>query len=197
MGLSPTPCDGRSSPSTGIRTAGWARPANQPALLRRPHSLKRRPERRRPASREDASSTAAYKPPRLSNQAPTLTGSNCSSCLRSLTRPKAASAALRSPCGRIREGCEWRRVESSHAAVRGVRQRGELRGGRASLTCLPHRRSRGRSPWRRRLLPGLCPSGSSRKTETAAGRAGRVFELYDEPKLGARWLFPASAAFCL
>jgi hypothetical protein len=42
------------------------------------------------------------------------------------------------------------------------------------------------------------PSGSSRTTttETAVDRAGPVFEPYDEPKLGARWLSPASAAYC-
>jgi hypothetical protein len=48
MGSSPTPCDGRSSPSTGIGTGDWSHPANHPTLLRRPHSLKRRPQRRRP-----------------------------------------------------------------------------------------------------------------------------------------------------
>jgi hypothetical protein len=74
MDSSPTPCDGRSSPSTGIGTAGCSRPANHPTPLRRPHSLKRRPERRRPAFQEDAFSTSAYHPPRLLDQAATLTG---------------------------------------------------------------------------------------------------------------------------
>jgi hypothetical protein len=36
MGSSPTPCDGRSSPSTGIGTVGRSNPANYPTPLQRP-----------------------------------------------------------------------------------------------------------------------------------------------------------------
>src|SRR5215218_8705307 len=62
MDSSPIPCDGRSSPSTGIGTVGCSRPSNHPTPLQRSHSLKRRPQRRRPTFREDAFSTSAYHP---------------------------------------------------------------------------------------------------------------------------------------
>jgi hypothetical protein len=58
VGSSPTPCDGRSSPSTGIGTVGCSPPANHPTLLRRPHLLRRRRLRRR----STACSTSPYNP---------------------------------------------------------------------------------------------------------------------------------------
>ena len=81
MGLSPTPCDGRFVTFNGYsycRLVAPGEPANAAAAT----ALAKTATRTTPSSLpEDASSTAAYKPPRLSNHAPTPTGSQPSSCL--------------------------------------------------------------------------------------------------------------------